>query len=255
MTVNYHDDSGNAVVHGMVIVTMNQATRVMVEISAQAPWGSTVVSPYTILFTDNGEKDFEVSLQIPPGEDYNSEGTVTIFGKWTMYPGTLSGSCEPVTARISVGLYSDFSLSSGESLMKAAPGAEVKFELTITNYGNSADIFICQVKNENELYDNGFFVGLSSSSVDIPRGFRDTINISVKTPSKKFVYSTHDIVIEVNSGAGIQQNIPAKEHIFQVQLKNKDNPRTINLYVLLMIAIIVIIICIILFWTWRKRRK
>ena len=143
------DDSGEVTFNGTVSVILNPATRVVVSLNAEDTWGSAVVSPNSILFEENGEKPFGVTVRARPGEPCINTGTVTVTGRWAMYPGSLAGPADPpegVSGTIYIAQYYDFSLYSEEPLVKCNPGVDVYLDLIINNKGNGEDTFILMIE-------------------------------------------------------------------------------------------------------------
>jgi hypothetical protein len=250
----YSGEYAEVTFNGLANVTIISGTRVIVGFTASDTWGSAIVSPASLLFIEDGQQTFSVSVRVSPGEKYNSEGQVRVDADWTVYPGTQSGDCNPVIGTIVVGQYFNFSLSS-KTIEKEVPrGSETEFKLTITNNGNRIDSFSINVKNTDDLYDQGFIVELDTTNIEIPMGFSETITIFVQTPSKRNVLNENQIIIEVYSDGGMQKNVPAKEYAYTIKLTEKDSsiPKEFSTFIFL---IVILIICLLIIWLWRRRKK
>jgi hypothetical protein len=198
-------ESGEVIFNGVVQVTQNPLTRVVVSLTAEDTWGSAVVSPSTLTFSSGGSQPFTVDVRVPSGVDPGTVGTVTVYGRWRMYPGSLGGSAEPqqgVTGRIDIAQYHQLTISSPNSYIKASLEERVEFELSIRNEGNFNESVICNIMNNEGLSSNGISVSMSSSEVYIP------IN-EIRT---SYVYA--------NTFSGTVGG----NHIIQVKITTNDDP-------------------------------
>ncbi len=253
-TAHYSGEYAYVNFDGIVNVTMNPVTRVIVSLSAEDSWGSAVASPNTLLFTNNSKKSFRVEVRVPPGEKYNSEGILRVYGNWQMYPGTLSGSCDPVQGKIIVGQYFNFSISGDKDIIETERGSEAELELSITNNGNNIDTFSIEIENMEDLSASGFELELSSSKIEIPKGLDETVKITVNTPSDKNVFDKNEIRIKVYLDQGVDQNVPAQEHTFVIKLKDKNSISVSDFSIILIIIFMVVVVTSVLVWRWKKNR-
>jgi hypothetical protein len=174
---------------GKVTVRMNQLTRVVVSLAAEDTWGSAVVSPSTLLFTGNGEQPFSVSVQAPPKESCTTVGTVTVTGRWRMYPGTLGGSAEPsggVRGTINIAQYCRFSVAVPNNREKnTVAGSEAQFVLNIVNEGNGRDSFGITICNIDQLEDKGYRIKINQMHVVLNQNETGPVVITIQVPDDK----------------------------------------------------------------------
>ena len=225
-------DNGTVTFDGIVSVTMNQATRVVVSLTAEDTWGSSVVEPSSILFSSNGDKPFSVSVKAPPGTSFTDTGTVTVTGRWTMYPGGLSGPANPqqgAVGRIDIAQYFQFSLESDLNYQEAKPGSKVRFDLIINNEGNWIDSFSIELVNDNELIRNGIDCKLSNSNIEILEKSNETVSVNLETSSGSDKLGTYYIHVKVWSNGDSNEGLPPQTFDFSLKLTN--NPRSdANIY-------------------------
>jgi hypothetical protein len=210
-------DTGEVTFHGTVRVTLNQATRVIVSLDADDTWNSAVVSPESMLFSASGEQPFTVNVTAPPRESFSTIGTVTVTGRWVMYPGALSGPAQPpdgTSGRIDIAQYFLFSLKTPESLVETIPNSEALFKLIIENEGNHLDSFSAELLNFNELSAKGLLPTISNSHIEIFEFSNETIDIFVKTPSSRGILGSHEIKIKVWSEKGLNEGVPPQVFTF-----------------------------------------
>jgi hypothetical protein len=220
-------DNGTVSFSGIISVTMNQATRVVVSLTAEDTWGSSVVEPASLLFTANGEKPFSVSVKVPPGTSFTNTGTVTVTGRWTMYPGGLSGPANPqqgAQGRIDIAQYFKFSLDSDQSYQEAKPGSKVRFDLIIINEGNWIDAFSIELIDDNELIRNGIDCELSNSNIEILEKSNETVCVNLETGSGSTKMGTYKIQVKVWSNGGANEGLPPQTFDFSLKLTN--NPKS-----------------------------
>lgn len=253
-TAKYSGEYAEVTFNGLANVTIVPGTRVIVSFSASDTWNSVIVSPNTLLFAENGEQTFSVNVKVPPNKEYQSEGRVTVDGFWQMYPGTFSGYANQVTGRIIVGQYYNFTLSSENQKIEVPEESETELELTITNGGNNIDTFSINVKNQQVLSGQGFRIELGQTNIEISAGLSDTVTITVKTPSKRDALIENQIIIEVYSDQGIQQEVDAKDFSFEIKMTEKDQtiPEVFSWGIILIFIILTIAI---IMWRYKRRTK
>ena len=164
---------------GIIEAEVYAGTTVIVELKSTDTWSSTQVSPPTILFDETEEKTFRVIVKAPKDEKYNAEGTMTINGFWSIYPGGLSGTTESVEGKVIVGQFCNFSLSSPNDNLLAKIGSENEFRLNIRNHGNHHDSFLIKINNLNELENKSIDIRLDTTEVSIHQGFTESITFFV----------------------------------------------------------------------------
>ena len=248
-------DTGVVTFSGLVQVSMPPGTRVVVSLTAEDTWGSAVVSPSSILFDNDGEKPFSVSVRAPGNESCETIGIVRVFGRWSLYPGGLSGSADPVdgaVGRIHIAQFYSFSLSCSRTDFKTSSNEEVELELTIHNEGNGLDAFTIEVVNLNELNDEDFLVTLSESQVEIQKGQSRTIYIRVNTPSSGGT-GDHDVTMYVSSDNGFPEGIAPK--IMKYHIDHTSSLASSSSIMAIVIVILIILVILFLFWRWRKRQQ
>lgn len=249
-------DTGKVVFSGMVRVTLNQATRVVVSLDADDTWDSAVVSPESLLFSANGEQPFTVNVTAPPRESFSTIGSVTVTGQWVMYPGGLTGPAKPpdgVDGRINIAQFYDFELISPKTLIETSPGEQVEFKLVVQNNGNGMDVFSIDVQNLNELNNKGFQVTLSQVNMEVLENpAEDIITIVVNVPSSASSLGNNDIKIEVSSVNGASENVPTQTFTFVVRVPNESIVATTE-FSFIIVIIVLITVGSIFFW-WAKRK-
>jgi hypothetical protein len=251
-----HDDGfGYATFTGIVNVTSNQLVNVVISFSASDTWSSSSVSPPSILFTESGQKTFTVQVQVPRNEKYNSEGFVTVSGIWTIYPGGKSGSCDPVTGRIIVGQFYNFSIIGGRTLIETDLDSKTEFTFDIQNSGNHVDTFYIEVLNLEELNKKGFKVTVSPSKIEISQGLIESVKIIVETPEDTDMRGQHKIKVQVTSVTNMEPNISPKELTFDLNLKMTDDTAISESYSSLLIILVIIIVILVSVWYWRRKKK
>jgi hypothetical protein len=219
-------DNGTVTFTGVVSVTMNQLTRVVVSLTSEDTWDSSVVSPSSIMFTSNGDKPFGVSVTAPPGTSFSNTGTVTVLGRWSMYPGGLSGPANPqqgAVGRIDIAQYFKFSIDSEQSYQEAKPGADLRFDLNVNNEGNWMDTFSIELTNDNDLLKIGINCKLIQSNIELLEKANETICINIETPAGKDKFGTYRINVKVQSDNGLSQGVPPQSFDFTLKLTN--NPK------------------------------
>jgi hypothetical protein len=192
-------DTGEAIFNGVVSVTSNIVTRIVVSLTSEDTWGTSVVAPSTLTFTRSGDQYFTVSVLAPLGESCENCGTVTVYGRWAMYPGGLSGPANPpqgATGRIDIAQYHNLILNSPNSYAQTSRGSRVEFDLFIGNDGNGDDFANLAVNNADELSTNGLQASTSPSSIDIPQYDETHVYVFVNTYSST-VGGTYEIEIQV----------------------------------------------------------
>lgn len=192
-------DTGLVDFDGVVSVTKNRLTRVVVSLTAEDTWGTAVVSPSSLLFSTNGDQPFSVSVRAPSGESCTTCGTVTVYGRWTMYPGSLAGPANPqqgATGRIDIAQYHNLILNSPNSYAQTSRGSRVEFDLFIGNEGNGDDSANLMVNNADELSANGLQASTSPSTIDLPQYDETHVYVFVNTYSST-VGGTYEIEIQV----------------------------------------------------------
>jgi hypothetical protein len=252
-------EEGTVEFDGVAHVTKPPGTRVVVSLTAEDTWGSAVVSPSSILFSQNGEQPFTVTLHVPQKESCETIGTVTVTGRWAMYPGGLSGPAEPnegVEGMIFIEQYYKFTTSVSDTYIETTPGSEVEFKILIENIGNGNDTFLIQLLDSDKLSDKGFKTKLSQVRVDLPINIRvATIILTVDTPSSSSAVGQNTIRVDVCSENGVNEGVPHDILSMVVDIPEKTIFQTNEFYVSISIIILVIIIGIVIIIRRMKKKK
>jgi hypothetical protein len=251
-------DDGVVEFDGVVNVTRPPGTRVVVSLTAEDTWGSAVASPSSILFSNDGQQGFEVKIRAPSKESCESVGEVKVFGKWTLYPGGLSGPAEPqegAPGTIYIAQYYKYTLSGSKTFIETTPGAEEEFDLTIENRGNGEDSFSVSIINSDELSKKDIQVKLSVSQVELDEKQNMPIKVDVELPSGAKVIDYHSIRVQVVSNNGMQEGLPPQSFTFVIRVPDDDLFATTEFSMFLNIfVIILIVVFVVLFWRWHKKR-
>jgi hypothetical protein len=218
-------ETGVVTFTGVISVTLNQATRVVVSLTAEDTWGTAVASPSSVLFSANGDKPFGVSVRARPRESFTNTGTVTVIGRWSMYPGGLSGPANPqqgAVGRVDINQFFKFTLKSPKAFIETSPGSQIVYTLTIQNRGNFMDTFSVDVTNYDKLSKKHFEVVLTQSNIEILENpAEENIRIQVNTPLDWTVYKVEysSIKVQVTSDKGVAEGIPPQTFTFVVREK------------------------------------
>ncbi len=218
-------DTGEVTFEGVVSVTCNPLTRVVVSLTVEDTWGSSVVSPASLLFSVSGEKSFTVSVRAPEGESCYTCGTVTVTGRWAMYPSGISGPCNSAIGRIDIAHYHNLLLSSLNSYTQTAHGSSVTFELAIENEGNGNESLTFMVNNIENLTANGLQASIDSTNLEIPQNQKKAVNIYVNTFTGT-TGGTHEIIIGIFPEIWEGEEEVSFEYIFIVELPYTSSPPT-----------------------------
>lgn len=255
-------ETGVVTFSGVVTVSCNPITRVVVSLAASDTWGSAVVDPNSILFSNSGEKPFGVSVRAPPKTSCTTVGQVIVTGRWVMYPGALTGSADPqggVSGRIEIAQFYDFDINSPKTQFKSHLGSDVEFVLNIKNTGNGPDSFAVKILNKDELSDRGFKIKLSQCALEIPANENRTVKIYVNVPTSPNSKSDHhEIDVEVSSINGVREKtLPLRTH-FVVSTSESafsiSSCLIITILEIMGVVIIVIVISMFLWYRWRARK-
>ncbi len=260
-------DSGVVTFTGIVSVSLNQATRVIVNLSAVDTWNSAIVTPNSLVFTASAEKPITVSVYAPLETSFNDNGMVTVTGTWTSYPGEFTGSVNPrsgAVARIDINQFHKFSIENQVLSQEVIPGSEVQFELIINNEGNYIDTFTIDLLNSEELTAKGIDVEITQAVVEIPEKGNETIIISIKT-NKNVKQGDNLIQLRVITEKGIYEGIPQQNLTYKLKIKKdpKDYadsaiPNLGNMpsepFEIVLFLLLVSVIGILLIVYWVKKR-
>jgi hypothetical protein len=246
---------GTVEFNGTVTVSMNPATSVVVSLSAEDTWGSAEVSPSEMLFSKSGEQSFTVKVDARPRESTQTTGTVTVTGRWRLYPGTLGGSAEPpegATGRINIAQFYKFTLKSPKAFIETSLDSEVEFTLIIQNRGNGIDVFSIGINNMDKMDEKDITVSLSQVTAQILENPTEhSIELRVTIPKDSKCIGYHTIKAGVTSeGGGIQQMLR-----FVIRIPDEEVLYTTEFSTLIIIIILVIILCIAFFWHRRRKRR
>jgi uncharacterized protein (UPF0333 family) len=242
--------------NGTVSVECSPATRVVVSLDASDTWGSAEVNPSTLTFSSSGDQPFSVTASARERESTTTVGTVTVTGRWIMYPGSIGGSAQPtdgVHGRINIAQFYEFSLKCKKVFIETSPGEQVEFRLIVQNNGNGVDVFSVDVQNLNELNSKDFQVTLSRVNIEIMENpAEELVTISVNVPSGASSLGENGIIIEVSSVNGASENVPAQTFTFVVRVPNESIVATTE-FSFIIVIIVLITVGSIFFW-WAKRK-
>ncbi len=139
-------------------------------VTLQADAGGWPVSiPPSMSFTNNHtEERFEVTVQVPIETSRQTQGQLTISGRWRYSPGTLGGTIDPATAIIEIEQYYSYTVSPRETVTKTGPDSVCEVEFEVHNKGNAADRISLEVTNKDDLEGSGIFASVKTSDLSIP---------------------------------------------------------------------------------------
>jgi hypothetical protein len=252
-------DTGVVTFSGIVTVTCNPLTRVVVSLAAEDTWGSAEVDPSSILFSSSGEQPFGVSVRARERESTKNTGIVTVIGRWTMYPGSLTGPAQPqegVQGRINIAQFFKFTTKSPKAFIETKPGENVDFQLIICNTGNGMDEFSVTVLNSDDLSNQGFKISLSESQISIPENPAEgTINISVDISSSVSVIGYHKLEVEVKSLNSDESGDGPVVQNFVIKIPEENIATTIEFSVIIIIIILVVALVLLQYFKKVKAGK
>jgi hypothetical protein len=215
------DDTGESQFNGVVSVAMDQAKRVIVNLSAEDTWNSAIISPNTLEFSSNGDKQFVVKVYAALGSNFTEPGLLTVYGNWTGSPGNFSGKANPeqgAVGRIDINQFHNFSLSSPKTNFESTQGSQIVCTLVIYNLGNFMDTFSLDIKNYEELSKKNIEVVLTQSNIEIlQKPANESLDIQVTIPNDAKI-GEHDIKVKVVSDKGVREGIPEQVFTFKVKV-------------------------------------
>jgi preprotein translocase subunit SecG len=245
--------------YGRVNATINPLVTIKVSLSVTDTWGSAIVSPSSIEFTSSGEQEFGIGLRVRPRESCNTVGKVTVTGRWTMYPGDLSGSAEPkegVDGNIFVAQFYQFSIHpENDNSREEKPGAEIEFEFSVENKGNGIDSFSIEIINLDELSDNNIDASLSETSIVIQSKETRFIKLYVELPSDMESFGDHNIKVKVTSDNGIIKGIAPQKLTFHVEIPEESFTETTEFSIIIPSIIIACALIVIILLLRRKKKR
>lgn len=252
-------DSGKVVFNGTVNVTCRSGAGVLVLLYSRDTWGSADIAPDTFLFSESGEKAFDVECFTRPREPVVHTGTVTISGRWYIPGEDLSGYAEPrvgVTGTINIAQFHRYSLMRQKAFYKVDPGGNELVELTIQNRGNGMDLFSIGIQNKEELLKNDFKVTLNQTLIEIPEHPSEfTIQFLVEVPTGEYWMSHQEIDIEVASIKGLENGVPPQTIEFIIRIEGEVFKDYGNYSISVLTLMLVILIALLWLRRFRKEMK
>jgi hypothetical protein len=201
------DDTGEVSFNGVVDVLMNDLTTVVVTLTSEDTWDSSVVEPSSLLFETSGQQDFSVLVRVPLGTSFSNMGVLTVSGRWMLTPGSISGSTNQAEGRIDIAQYFQFSIGCKHGILETNPGKEVQFEVDINNEGNFNDAFSVELLNEYELMSKGLELTLEATECEILEKMTETVEITVETPAGDSSIGEYYFDVKVWSEKGLEEGV------------------------------------------------
>jgi hypothetical protein len=143
-------------------------TEINVTLTPEDTWNTSKVTPEFLIFTENGEKAFNVSVCAPKGELRNTVGQVIIKGFWVSNSAGLMGETRPdaLQGRVDINPFYNFSVCCQKNKIEGRPGEQLTFYLEITNEGNIRNTIQINDDFEKKFEENNV-ISLSQRTLDL----------------------------------------------------------------------------------------
>ncbi len=250
-------ESCQVMFNGNVTITCSPGTRMEVSLKVIPVMCFAYVTPPVIDVYRSSEVPFEISVILNQEESCKNVPTVTVWGMWKIIPSGREGSVNPeegVTCTVTIAPFYKFSVNSGKSYDEIKPGSKVEYGITIINEGNDDDTFFIDIINFDDLADEGFEVTASHSQITIPEKDSSNVIIFVEAPASIDVTGSTNILVEINSQKGSQNNLNPETVTLEVIIPLEDFIFTTEFYLIIFIIIILIVVGSIIYLKWRKKK-
>ena len=184
-------------------------------VTAQAPWspnnqqiivnlegdagGWACTNPPELIFSKGQtERDFAITVQVPPESTHTLQRNLIINGTWHYEPGATSGTVDPVTALIYIAQYYDCDLDTSTPILEAEKGGYAEFVVDVINNGNANDEMILEVLNLDDLAYDDITIQMSDDVVSVPE--KQSVELSlIATVKEGASLGGYTITVEVRS--------------------------------------------------------
>ncbi len=183
-------------------------------VSAQIPWSPNIQYLVVTLQADAGgwpvsvppsltfnkaqkQQSFTLSVQVPVETSRQTQGQLSVSGRWRYSPGSLGGTVDPATAIIVIKQYYQFSVGCEKPYVQVGPGSSLGFQIRLINEGNAADRLRVEITNLDKLADMGWTIQLSQDKFSVPEKQEKVLTVSVTTPVEWNVWKNKVDVIRL----------------------------------------------------------
>ena len=178
------DDNGTVNFSGMVYVDVigpgQNIQSIEVTLSADAEdWPATVIPTVMVFESNEHDKPFNVTVQVPLGTDFNDSGMVEIKGKYRYKPGIHEFDISSKKGIITIAPYCIMNISCPNPEKGGNPGDTVRYDLIIMNDGNGDDRFAIGVENLSGLPKGSGILSISRNEVLVERGGEAKVQVII----------------------------------------------------------------------------
>jgi len=188
--------------------------------SVDTGWASQC-SPSSLVFQDDSNHSFQVTVIVPQATPASVVGTLKVDAKAQGTGYTLTESAQAV---VTVKPYYMFKLNCTNPFLEIKPSYEAVYEFRVLNEGNSVDSFELEVSNQKELESKGWTVTLSSAQITgvQPGLFSSTFRVSAQSPKENTVMTSEPTMINLkatSNGAKSESLVVTQSFPLYVQVK------------------------------------
>jgi len=220
-------ENGTVKATGSVLVEMSgpgqSFQEVEVSLQVSSGWPATITpSTMTFLPEDMGtSKHFEVFIRVPNFTSFTQSGEYIISGRMTPHPGTVSYNLQETKGIITIAPYTQLNLFSHNPCQDVIAGDIASCELSIRNEGNCRIHVSFEVKNYEELTDDGLNVSFPYNDIAIDEAKEDMVEFLVAVPHDAGIRSyTIPVIGRASAGNATDE----KEYRFILNVTGGSDP-------------------------------
>ncbi len=170
----------------------------IITLEADAGYWPVSVPPALIFSNEVSIQNFSISVQVPMGSSVNSQGMLSVSGRWRYSPGTLGGTIDPCTAIIKIEQYYSYEVAPRYSKYYIEEDSSGEMTFIVENEGNGPDRIALEVTNSLELEDYGVIAHAKFSDLDLPESWGAYYPVTVIIESGVLI-GTYKIEVAVHS--------------------------------------------------------
>jgi hypothetical protein len=247
---------GQGTFTGTVRMQGMDGSRAVVNLEASLDTGwLCMLSPHTIIITDDNPYTFSISVVVPEKTLANPPGILNVTAR-AKGPGYLVNAT--AMALVTPMPYYRVMIESDRAYQELAPGSNVMYTFSVTNKGNSVDSYDIEVANLRDLANNRWMITLSTSELrNIAPGESRIVRLVAQSPMETTLWKegASMIIIKATSRGAQDRSLDVTQSFPMYAYERGSYPPEICFGTFGMAIVIVAALVIAVAWRWRSKRK
>jgi uncharacterized membrane protein len=210
------------------------------------------IYPEDVELVPGEQKEFDVTVFVPPETSYYSKGELKVFGTAKTLPDNEIYTINEIKGKIRIQYYYAWTMASSDITTKVSKGDTAVIKVNVVNLGNGDDVFYQDMNGKDKLIKSKMNVDFPNN-IEIKEKSNEEVKIKIKTtsdtPAGEYQFEFLSYPTDVKDKADSQ------DPNYLIKFKLIVEPDFVEEYFVLSIVAIAIILIVIVVKVVRMKKK